>query len=333
MILRRVWIAAGRVLAAEWPALRGVSFGPYGACPCRPEETGAPMILRMRTAKAVKLTIRDALATVVVLGLGMAILMRETAYRNRVIVLEGKASIANSDKAFREFMAATFGELGAVVMKDPHVFRIYPASANDTELYDPSPAEILSLISKREGELVAPDIAVKLYNEFTQDNLDYLSSSYDPVPTGIFRIERNGDTTILISGEEHGAFVKVFVLDTRGRFRNKGRAWMRIQSATINELLKRPMLKGREGREGTGRSGARRIKFGELRSTWAQKTRGQTRKGARVKLKRNEFGERRLGESGKVQDLDLDGHTGVAYIAHTHTSGGTADDDRSLSTD
>jgi hypothetical protein len=49
-------------------------------------------------------------------------------------------------------------------------------------------------------------------------------------------------------------------------------------------------------------------------------------------LKRNEFGERRLGESGKVQDLDIDGHTGVVCIANTHTSGGTADDDRSLST-
>src|ERR1022692_3384605 len=35
MTLRRVWIAAGRVLATELPALRGVSFGPRSACPCR----------------------------------------------------------------------------------------------------------------------------------------------------------------------------------------------------------------------------------------------------------------------------------------------------------
>jgi hypothetical protein len=49
----------------------------------------------------------------------------------------------------------------------------------------------------------------------------------------------------------------------------------------------------------TGRTGARRIELGAPRSTQAQKAQGQPRKGAKVKLHRNEFGERRLGQPGK----------------------------------
>ena len=53
----------------------------------------------------------------------------------------------------------------------------------------------------------------------------------------------------------------------------------------------------------------------------------------RIGLHCNEFGERELGSSGKVQDLGLDRRTGSAYIANTHTPGGTFDDDRSLCSD
>jgi len=53
-----------------------------------------------------------------------------------------------------------------------------------------------------------------------------------------------------------------------------------------------------------------------------------------VTFKRNGdgFRQRRLGYSGELRDLDLDGRTGIVYIANTHTPGDAFDDDCSFST-
>ena len=171
-----------------------------------------------------KLPLSSVLGIVAIFGLSFAVLVQEASYRRRITALEEEVRAARFAGHFRRCMDMVFGELGSLIMKDAHDVKVYAVPTNTVELYNPTPDGVLSLLSTLKDRRRDARLAPRLYDEFTQHNVDFQSSYYDPVPTALLKISRNGETVILVLGREVNVlFVKVLVFDNKLRVTNERR--------------------------------------------------------------------------------------------------------------
>jgi hypothetical protein len=187
-----------------------------------------------------RLRVREASGLVAIVALGAALLVERSSSQRLIAKLQREAEIERSCRVFRYFVATSLGELGALVMTEPHSARLYPLSSG-RELLDLdrlTPGDILSQISTRESILVEAALGPALYKELAPPTVDDQASYYDPRPYARAEFARNGEKVLVFFGTENGMkYGKILVIDFQCNRRNSNYKWFKWRSSLIEKAL------------------------------------------------------------------------------------------------
>jgi hypothetical protein len=189
---------------------------------------------------AFRLKIREGCGLVIVVALCVAFILRESAHRRAVLQANNELREYRVQKAFREFMEVTFGDLGMAVIKAPDrvEFCPFPAQGATVDL-DYAPLEdILAQSSIAKGIAVPAEFGTLLYHEFTPFAVENLALYHAPAAFRLVKFTRAGDKVLVFVGVEgKKRYAKVFVLDPRDKLTNPGTGWFGFESKLIDGLV------------------------------------------------------------------------------------------------